>query len=210
MGDPLGALEMPGEPPQPGPQPQQEQRPQGEGVAAAAAATATATAAAAAAAIRSAAAAIRTAAASLPLQPQLRDSPTAAAAERGRGGSAASLAHPLASPVSPTSIAAGEAPQPPPSPAERAQLFRQQLEAEPAVDVRALRNLAYGGVPDDARGLRAAVWRLLLGLLPPEHGLWERVLRRKRAEYAQFCEVGLRLYGLLGWMCRVLMHDAAF
>ncbi len=206
MGDPLGALSMAGEPLQ-APQPQQEQRPPGESVAAAAAATATATAAAAAAAIRTAAAAIRTAAAALPLQPQQRDSPMAAAAaagESGQGGSAASLSHPLGTPASPTSSAAGEAPPPPPSPAERAQLFRQQLAAEPAIDMRALRGLAYGGVPDDARGLRAAVWRLLLGLLPPERGQWERVLRRKRAEYAQFCEVGVKDCCCLldGWTSR--------
>lgn len=58
------------------------------------------------------------------------------------------------------------------------------------MDLRALRALAYDGVPDSERGLRAAVWRLLLGLLPPERAQWERALRRKRAEYAQFCEVG--------------------
>jgi hypothetical protein len=60
------------------------------------------------------------------------------------------------------------------------------------VDLRRLRELAWGGVPDGEahRGLRAAVWRLLLGLLPLERAQWERTLRRKRAEYAQFCEVG--------------------
>ncbi|PSC67678.1 TBC1 domain family member 13 [Micractinium conductrix] len=53
-----------------------------------------------------------------------------------------------------------------------------------------LRGLAFEGVPDEprARGLRASVWRVLLGLLPAERAQWERVLRRKRAEYAQFCE----------------------
>lgn len=197
MSDPLGALSMGGEPLQRDLEPQQEQRQPGEGVAAAAAATATATAAAAAAAIRSAAAAIRTAAAALPLQPQLRDSPTAA--ESGRSGSAASLAHPLAAPASPTGSAAAEAAPPPlPTPAERAELFRLQLAAEPAIDLRALRGLAYGGVPDEARGLRGAVWRLLLGLLPPERGQWERVQRRKRAEYAQFCEVGASAHRAFG------------
>lgn len=74
-------------------------------------------------------------------------------------------------------------------PASRAHAFRAVL-APDVIDLPALRALAYDGVPDDERGLRAAVWRLLLGLLPPERAQWERVLRRKRAEYAQFCEVG--------------------
>ena len=43
--------------------------------------------------------------------------------------------------------------------------------------------------PHPTSGLRASVWRVLLGLLPAERAQWERVLRRKRAEYAQFCEV---------------------
>ena len=79
-------------------------------------------------------------------------------------------------------------------PASRAAQFRAALAAD-CVDLRRLRELAWGGVPDGEtdRGLRAAVWRLLLGLLPLERGQWERTLRRKRAEYAQFCEVRISL-----------------
>jgi hypothetical protein len=76
-------------------------------------------------------------------------------------------------------------------PACRAAQFRAALAAD-CIDLRRLRELAWGGVPDGEadRGLRGAVWRLLLGLLPREQEQWERTLRRKRTEYAQFCEVG--------------------
>lgn len=184
MGDPLGALAAEEEPlrihqRQQGPRLQQ----QAESAAAAAAAAATSAAASAAAALRSAAAAIRTATA-LPLQQQQQ-----------AGANVASSS--TAVPASRSSSAAGGASEPashagappPLSPSERTAQFRLELGAEPAVDMQRLRALAFGGVPDDARGLRAAVWRLLLGLLPPERGQWERVLRRRRAEYAQFCEV---------------------
>ena len=76
-------------------------------------------------------------------------------------------------------------------PADRAVAFRALLAA-PTVDLRELRALAFQGVPDE-RGLRAAVWRCLLGLLPPERAAWDRTLARKRAEYAQFCEASWRL-----------------
>lgn len=94
----------------------------------------------------------------------------------------------------------------PQSPSSRSAAFRRVLGEEPAVDMGALRALAFGGVPDEPRerGLRAAVWRLLLGLLPPERAQWERVLRGKRAQYAQFCEVGGGLGGGAAGRCSVV------
>jgi len=52
-----------------------------------------------------------------------------------------------------------------------------------AVDLRALRELAWSGVPPRLRG---TVWKLLLGYLPAERSRRRAFLARKRAEYAHF------------------------
>ena len=52
-----------------------------------------------------------------------------------------------------------------------------------AVDLRALRELAWSGVPPRLRG---TVWKLLLGYLPAERSRRKAFLARKRAEYAHF------------------------
>ena len=52
-----------------------------------------------------------------------------------------------------------------------------------AVDLRALRELAWSGVPPRLRG---TVWKLLLGYLPAERSRRKALLSRKRAEYARF------------------------
>ncbi|KAI3431527.1 hypothetical protein D9Q98_004577 [Chlorella vulgaris] len=114
--------------------------------------------------------------------------------QHGGGGSAATDSQqPPAAPL--TSSAPGSSPSsavlpsavPAQLPAARAAAFQAVLASE-VVDMQRLRALAFDGIPDNERGLRPVVWRLLLGLLPPERAQWERVLRRRRAEYAQFCE----------------------
>nr|KYP67783.1 TBC1 domain family member 13 [Cajanus cajan] len=55
------------------------------------------------------------------------------------------------------------------------------------VDISELRSLACQGIPD-AAGLRSTVWKLLLGYLPPDRGLWSSELAKKRSQYKQFKE----------------------
>ncbi|CAD7701863.1 unnamed protein product [Ostreobium quekettii] len=71
----------------------------------------------------------------------------------------------------------------------RFQLFQNELRAD-KVKVSNLRRLCVNGVPEekDQQGLRAVVWKVLLGLLPPEKEEWEDVLKKKRAEYRSFCQ----------------------
>lgn len=199
--DPLGALapeEAPSWAQQQGPPRQQQQAqswdpPAVAAAAAAASATASAAAASAAAAIRSAAAAIRTAAEKLPSLPQQQQQTQ----ELRHQGSGSASSTPTAAAA--TDPLQQQPPAPPRlSPAERAEQFRSLLAAD-TVDIRALQAAAASGVPDEPAGLRASVWRMLLGVLPPERSLWERSLRRKRAEYAQFCEVRLLVW-LLVWL----------
>eukprot|EP00887_Chlorella_sp_A99_P006931 scaffold2.g6931.t1 len=56
----------------------------------------------------------------------------------------------------------------------------QRLLDEQIVDLEALRELAWSGVPP---GMRALCWRLLLGYLPPSRERRSQVLGRRRAEY---------------------------
>ncbi|KAK7318949.1 hypothetical protein RJT34_03658 [Clitoria ternatea] len=55
------------------------------------------------------------------------------------------------------------------------------------IDMRELRSLACQGIPD-AAGIRSTVWKLLLGYLPPDRGLWSSELAKKRSQYKQFKE----------------------
>ncbi|KAL8026571.1 hypothetical protein ABFS82_14G036300 [Erythranthe guttata] len=50
-----------------------------------------------------------------------------------------------------------------------------------------LRRLASQGIPDGA-GIRATVWKLLLGYLPSDRSLWPSELAKKRSQYKQFRE----------------------
>jgi len=59
------------------------------------------------------------------------------------------------------------------------------------IDLDELRMLAAQGVPD-AAGVRATVWKLLLGYLPNDRSLWEQELAKKRAQYAAFKDEFLR------------------
>lgn len=51
---------------------------------------------------------------------------------------------------------------------------------EPVVDIEALRELAWSGIPPN---LRPLCWRLLLGYLPPNRERRDHILARKRREY---------------------------
>ncbi|XP_014501375.1 TBC1 domain family member 13 isoform X2 [Vigna radiata var. radiata] len=55
------------------------------------------------------------------------------------------------------------------------------------VDMSELRSRACQGIPD-AAGIRSTVWKLLLGYLPPDRGLWSSELAKKRSQYKQFKE----------------------
>eukprot|EP00850_Spirogloea_muscicola_P001293 SM000005S17090 [mRNA] locus=s5:77354:80457:- [translate_table: standard] len=87
---------------------------------------------------------------------------------------------PLAAPPEPPPAA----PKAPPSEgrstdAARVVRFKREL-ANTTVDLDALRELSWSGVPPNMRPL---VWRLLLGYAPPNADRREQVLARKRREY---------------------------
>ncbi|RWR74566.1 Rab-GTPase-TBC domain-containing protein [Cinnamomum micranthum f. kanehirae] len=55
------------------------------------------------------------------------------------------------------------------------------------VSLTEVRRLASQGIPDGA-GIRSTVWKILLGYLPADRGLWATELAKKRAQYALFKE----------------------
>ncbi|KAI4317525.1 hypothetical protein L6164_025387 [Bauhinia variegata] len=55
------------------------------------------------------------------------------------------------------------------------------------IDILELRRIACQGIPDGA-GIRSAVWKLLLGYLPLDRGLWSSELTKKRSQYKHFKE----------------------
>ncbi|XP_010927682.1 uncharacterized protein [Elaeis guineensis] len=79
-----------------------------------------------------------------------------------------------------------------PSPSSRfspEEISRQsQLLAElskKVINIEEVRRLAWQGIPDGA-GIRSMVWKLLLGYLPDDRGLWAQELEKKRSQYEAF------------------------
>ncbi|QDZ19806.1 Rab-GTPase-TBC domain-containing protein [Chloropicon primus] len=74
---------------------------------------------------------------------------------------------------------------------ERIKEFERALSAK-VIDVKGLRKLAMGGIPEakpgDAFSLRARTWKILLGHLPKDTSDWGEVQAKKRKQYAEFCE----------------------
>ncbi|KAL8486873.1 hypothetical protein ACS0TY_023532 [Phlomoides rotata] len=85
--------------------------------------------------------------------------------------------------------AASVVPAPPPPVAEiiskQAQLL-QELSRK-VMNMGELRRLASEGLPDGS-GIRAVVWKLLLGYLPPDRSLWPSEFAKKRSQYKHFNE----------------------
>ncbi|XP_042988430.1 TBC1 domain family member 13 isoform X4 [Carya illinoinensis] len=67
---------------------------------------------------------------------------------------------------------------------------QSQLLAEiskKVINIRDLRRISSQGIPD-IPGIRSMVWKLLLGYLPPDRGLWSLELTKRRLQYKQFKE----------------------
>ncbi|CAM0150343.1 unnamed protein product [Urochloa decumbens] len=72
----------------------------------------------------------------------------------------------------------------------RAQLladFKAALSKK-VVNMGELRRLACLGVPEGGAGVRPVVWKLLLGYLPTDRGLWPYELEKKRSQYSAYKE----------------------
>nr|XP_014087184.1 TBC1 domain family member 13 isoform X2 [Bactrocera oleae] len=68
----------------------------------------------------------------------------------------------------------------------RVKEFEDALEG-PEIDINALRNLCFYGIPDIG-SFRTTCWKILLGYLGPKRSTWTETLSKKRALYRQFIE----------------------
>ncbi|GFY93070.1 Ypt/Rab-GAP domain of gyp1p superfamily protein [Actinidia rufa] len=66
-------------------------------------------------------------------------------------------------------------------------ISRQAQLVQEVINMGELRRLASQGIPDGA-GIRSTVWKLLLGYLPVDRGLWSSELPKKRSQYKHFKE----------------------
>lgn len=66
----------------------------------------------------------------------------------------------------------------------RLQEFETQL-CKPRLDIERLRRLCHAGIPDKP-GMRALMWKILLGYLPPRKEDWDSVLEKQRKIYSEF------------------------
>jgi hypothetical protein len=66
------------------------------------------------------------------------------------------------------------------------QRYRDAAQPQDTVDLAALRQLAFVGIPEELR-IRGLYWKLLLGYLPPERSQWSAVLGERRQRYQAYC-----------------------
>jgi hypothetical protein len=78
----------------------------------------------------------------------------------------------------------------------RVSRFKQELLGS-TINVHSLKRLAFHGVPDKD-SLRATVWKLLLGYLPPNPDEWAQSLAKRRTQYHVFCDVSHQWVDLHG------------
>ncbi|KAJ1634223.1 rab-GTPase-TBC domain-containing protein [Pavlovales sp. CCMP2436] len=108
----------------------------------------------------------------------------------GAGRSLGAMPWSAAPPGLPDDDPAPLAPPPPPpprqTPEQRVRACEAILSAE-VIDLRALRELAFSGVPEvPGNRLRACAWKLLLGYLPTERSAWESTLELQRRSYHEW------------------------
>ncbi|XP_071377289.1 TBC1 domain family member 13 isoform X3 [Centroberyx affinis] len=57
--------------------------------------------------------------------------------------------------------------------------------SEESIDLKALRELCFSGIPFEG-GIRALCWKILLNYLPLDQTLWDSFLKKQREVYSQF------------------------
>lgn len=79
--------------------------------------------------------------------------------------------------------------------AQRIAGFIKAISSHRVIHMRLVQSLAFSGVPDDARGLRPLVWKILLNYLPLDSSTWAETLAQQRQIYEQFKRDFLRSPG---------------
>lgn len=66
------------------------------------------------------------------------------------------------------------------------------LNTDSSIDLVQLKKYAFEGIPDEIKGLRSLVWKVLLNYLPTEVSEWTSVLHSQRTGYAHFKQIMLQ------------------
>lgn len=67
-----------------------------------------------------------------------------------------------------------------------------EVLSEPQIHSMELKNIAFTGIPDECKGLRAYVWKLLLNYLPWDNSEMNAELASQRANYNNFRDLFLQ------------------
>lgn len=67
------------------------------------------------------------------------------------------------------------------------------LSSESGIDLPKLKMYAFEGIPDEIKGLRSLVWKILLHYIPTDVSEWSSVLESQRSCYAHFKQIMLEL-----------------
>lgn len=68
---------------------------------------------------------------------------------------------------------------------EKCELILKEL-SNPLINFSKLKIYCFSGIPDECNGLRALLWKMLLGYLPPNRGKWDSTLKQNRKNYQDF------------------------
>lgn len=70
---------------------------------------------------------------------------------------------------------------------EKADLFMQALQM-PELNLQVIQSIAFHGIPDEIKGLRALIWRILLCYLPKDKNKWSSLLEQNHKNYELFIQ----------------------
>mmetsp|Transcript_17356 Transcript_17356/g.31286 ORF Transcript_17356/g.31286 Transcript_17356/m.31286 type:complete len:406 (+) Transcript_17356:9573-10790(+) len=82
--------------------------------------------------------------------------------------------------------------------AAKIQSFFNAFNLQGETHLRLVQSLAFTGIPDEPRGLRALIWKILLNYLPPDATLWMETLSKQREVYEFFKREFLKNPSLAG------------
>lgn len=77
----------------------------------------------------------------------------------------------------------------------------ETLNTDSGIALDQVRSLCFYGIPEECKGLRALLWRLLLGYLPVSPSLWASSLQTHRFNYSLFRQDLLSTSDSLLWEC---------
>jgi hypothetical protein len=76
---------------------------------------------------------------------------------------------------------------------KRAMQILSLLNTNGEIDIKQLKKYTFEGIPDEIKGLRSLLWKILLNYLPTDVSEWTSVLTARRSNYAHFKQIMLEV-----------------